>query len=178
MPPYIFLFGIGITVVVGIVGGIIFYKLIRWWEQWRRVRRMRWGIKAEKRIDSILRSYGYDVTGVQKPLSMTMYVDGKDVTYQVRPDAIARKKKSIYVVEAKTGTYASSPFYSSTRRQMMEYYHSAPFDGVLLVDADARTVKVVTFPRAPTIRRGGFLRSMLAFLVGACVGAAMIYWVL
>ena len=45
----------------------------------------------------------------------------------------------------KTGAAAPRLEVSATRRQLLEYLHAFGVDGVVLVDADARTVQHVAF---------------------------------
>jgi hypothetical protein len=71
------------------------------------------------------------------------------------------------VAEVKTGTLAPRIETATTRRQLLEYRVAFAVDGVLLVDADAGTVRRVEFPLplARPARRAAWL------LLGIALGA-------
>jgi len=161
------------------LGGLLFYQAFSWWDRFCFGRRMKRGVKAEVKAEKILRRYGYKVTAVQQPTTMAMKVDGKTKTYEVCPDAIARRKKRLYLVEVKTGARAVDPLFRETRRQLLEYYHGFPVDGVLLVNADAERVHQIEFSSKAVHRPSFLFRKMVAaFVVGAAFAAGLILWVI
>ena len=166
MPIYV------IIIISCLLSIAIFVWISRKWKRYRLYRRFRKGVSAEALGEKILKSYGYEVTGIQKSITMTIYVDDKPRNYEVRPDGIAKKGKELYLVEIKTGNRAVDPLYSYTRRQLLEYYYSSCIDGVLLVNADLRKVQVIRFPRNPTQKHGKFLPYFITFALGAFCGAS------
>ncbi len=150
---------------------IVFYLISKWRRRSSCRRRFKHGINAEKHIEGILRSYGYEVVGLQKSIPMVAYVDGERLDYKVRPDGIARKGVHEYFVEMKTGAYAVNPMYSNTRRQLLEYYYNSSVEGVLLVNGDSGSVQLVQFGGENVIeyeeRKGRSIAVFVAFLLGA-----------
>ncbi|MGM0439530.1 MAG: hypothetical protein ACQEP8_00260 [Chlamydiota bacterium] len=162
-------------IIASSLASIIGFVIIsRWWRRFCLHRRFKRGARAEARAEKILRSYGYQVAGVQKSIRMVMYVNGRRLVYDVRPDAMAKKDGRLFLVEVKSGATATNPMYSHTRRQLLEYYSSFHADGVLLVDADKHHVHTIDFDGALIPRRRSFGPIFIAFLVG--IGMAAVYF--
>ncbi len=167
-----------IILVCCIASILLFYLLTKWWRKVTIRRRFRHGIKAEAYVDRILRSHGYQVHGVQQPITMTAYIDDEKVDYKVRPDAVASKDGREYLVEMKTGKVSINPMYSNTRRQLLEYYYSAPGDGVLLVNGDSGTVKKVSFKESveqEIEHKSSYYKTIISFFLGALI-SALVFW--
>jgi len=158
-----------------ILGAFLFHRASGWWERRRVYRRRQHGLRAEAKVTKILKRYGYKVRGIQPSLSMAMVIDHRKVSYQVRPDAVAKKKGLWYLVEVKTGRTATNPVFTETRRQLLEYYYSMPIDGVLLVNADAGTVHSIRFSGRNTKSHQHWCRLFFFFLLGAITGIAAVY---
>ena len=86
-----------------------------------------------------------DCEKVTRQLQFALEVDGAPVVAAVRADYIVRAGGRRWVAEVKTGRAAPSLATATTRRQLLEYQHAFGVAGVLLVDADARTVQRVDF---------------------------------
>lgn len=167
--PALLIVGIG-----SVAGAFLFYWINRLWMQWRIFWRRRHGLRSEAKAGSILRRYGYKLRGTQYNTKMTMLINGRRIRYSIRPDGIAKKRGRWYLVEVKTGKTAVNPLYRETRRQLLEYYHSLPVDGVLLVDADKQTVQNIRF-RGKNIRaKTSKLYVLLAFIAGIALTLALL----
>ena len=166
-----------IILICCIVSIVLFYLISRWWRRLSLRRRFRHGIKAEAYLERILRSRGYQVLGVQKPITMTAFVDNEKIDYKVRPDAVASKGGKEYFVEVKTGKRSVDPMYRHTRRQLLEYYYGSPGDGVLLVDGDSGSVHTVRFQESlvrDIQEKSYFFKVLAAFFLGA-LGSAVFF---
>jgi len=104
------------------------------------------GRRGETRALRLLRRRGYRVLAREVRATVRVRVDGHDVDYDVRADALVRRWWRRYVVEIKTGGGAT-PANRATRRQLLEYACAFGVRGVLLVDADGGRIHRVTFPR-------------------------------
>jgi len=160
---------------VGILGGILAFYILLWMQRYRRLFRLRHGIKAEAKIEKILRSYGYRVVGIQRPIEKKMSIDGIEHTYQVRPDAMAERAGKVFFVEAKTGSRAPSPFFSHTRRQLLEYYYGENVDGIILLNADEGTIQQIIFPGGRVVTINNRMLLLLSFLMGVLLTAVGFY---
>jgi len=97
----------------------------------------------------------------QVPAIWWIEVDGAMIESEVRADLLVARDlveadtggggaeagaEERFVAEVKTGSKAPDPNFPATRRQLLEYAHVfAPY-GVLLVDAEAGTIREVCFP--------------------------------
>ena len=84
----------------------------------------------KKSAELLLKESGYYLEETQKGSKLSMWVNGKQFSYLVRPDAFASKDGKRYLVEIKTGKVATDPKHSATRRQLLEYYHGFDVEGV------------------------------------------------
>jgi hypothetical protein len=97
----------------------------------------------------------------------------------VRVDYVTRRRGRLYGVEVKTGERATDPLHRPTRRQLLEYSRVFGFDGLYLLDMDARRLMQVAFPRQGRTRSSGpavLLSLVLGFLLGAVALAAVARW--
>lgn len=164
-----------------LIGVVVALALRRFWRRWRLLRRFQKGHAGEQAAEKLLVRLGYEMVAVQKKMMMTIIINGRQVEYEVRPDALVRKEGSLYLVEVKTGGTATDPLYSHTRRQLFEYYHGLPVDGVLLVNPEKKRVDDIRFAteRAPAVIYGAPTRWwivgwVVAFLV--LLGAIGYIW--
>ena len=139
-------------------------------------------IDGEAGAFALLEREGYAVLERQVPGTWTMRADGEPVTFGLRADYLVARGGRRYIAEVKTGRLAPRLSHGPTRRQLLEY--SAAFDvhGVILVDADVRTITHVEIdlfaerlPRRGPLRHAGTLAivAMVLFSIGVVVGTAM-----
>lgn len=130
--------------------------------------------RGEARAEGLLSGRGYEILGRQATGSWTVRVDGSDVPVEVRADYLVERGGRRFVAEVKTGHAAPRIQSSATRRQLLEYRFAFEVDGVLLVDAEADTVREVVFPLPSTplpSRLVGRVLAVLAFVAGLTLGA-------
>jgi hypothetical protein len=140
-----------------------------WLRGVRRRRRFARAAAGEREAIGLLEAHGFVIEGAQVAGSYELAVDGAPLTAAVRADYVVRAGSLRYVAEVKTGRVAPSLATATTRRQLLEYQHAFGVAGVLLVDADARTVQRVDFGRRASRPIG--LVVVLAALVAGAVGA-------
>lgn len=146
---------IALTLLSILFGVYLFFRISRKWRQVVTNRRCRHGLKAEKKAGSILKAHGYELIQAQQDVKATIEIGGRKHKYTIRPDGIARRGHKVYAVEVKTGSIATNPLSSNTRRQILEYYYYCHVDAVLFVDADSWSVQEIAFPHrfTPTSNR-------------------------
>ncbi len=109
-------------------------------------RRIKSGRKAEKKGRKILERAGYRIVSVQPEVMTRYYVDGNPVKYKIKTDYLVKKGLAYYAAEVKSG--GAVEFNNiNTRRQLLEYDFNYRVKGLLLVDADSRTIHAVNFKR-------------------------------
>ena len=116
-----------------------------WIRGHHRRRRFARAAAGEREAVALLEAHGFLVEGAQVAAEYALEVDGAPVVAAVRADYIVRAGGRRWVAEVKTGRAAPSLATATTRRQLLEYQHAFGVAGVLLVDADARTVQRVDF---------------------------------
>lgn len=145
----------------------------------RAKRRGRRAVMGEKEAQALLRAAGYRVCDTQLRTQHPVVIDGRTTQFEVRADIIATRGTKRYVVEVKTGQEAPSLSVAATRRQLLEYAVTFDADGLLLVNAQARSIHEVTFPRlrAGARSRGGPTRAFASgALCGLSAGAIAVAW--
>lgn len=133
------------------------------------------GAAGERRAEGILARRGFRVLQRQAVARYPLGVDGVAVGVELRADLLVEDDHGRYVAEVKTGALAPRLETATTRRQLLEYRIAFDVDGVLLVDADTATVRLVEFPLAGRPRAlvaPGRLAWLLAGLVVGALGAA------
>lgn len=108
-------------------------------------RRQRVASAGERHAETLLKRAGYRVTGRQVTRHWTLWVDDTPLRVSARADLLVKGPGGRFVAEVKTGAQASRPTRPATRRQLFEYLHVFPVDGVLLVDMHNERIRTVTF---------------------------------
>lgn len=142
-----------ITVPVWAVFGlvIVILVLLLWVSRSRsRVgrnnrRRQRVAGVGERRAEVLLHRAGYRVVDRQVTRHWTLWVDDRPKRCSARADLVVEGHGGRFVAEVKTGSTASRPTQPNTRRQLLEYLHVFPVDGVLLVDMHRERIREVSF---------------------------------
>jgi len=122
------------------------FRLSRWWRAHLLGGRRRRGARAESRAFALLERHGYRIVRAQETAVGFVVVDGDELTFDLRADAIVEKDGERLVAEVKSGGDADVTA-RSTRRQLLEYAYTYGLDGVLLVDMEAERIVRVEFPR-------------------------------
>lgn len=124
----------------------------------RRVAQQRMGraLVGERRAAELLERAGYSITGAQVPTRYALQVDGASEVFEVRADYLVEKDGRSWVAEVKTGAFAPRLETAATRRQLIEYAVAFRATGVLLVDVEAKRIRVVELPLLlPAATAGG-----------------------
>jgi len=114
--------------------------------RWERRRRWARGRVAESIAPAVLKQSGYEILAAQMPGTYTLTVDGQAMNVALRADFIVARQGLQYVAEVKSGRSAPQLSTAMTRRQLLEYLIAFPVDGILLVDAENRTIHEIQFP--------------------------------
>jgi hypothetical protein len=128
-----------------LVGALLFYWITKFILKFRLKRRFDRASEGEFEAQNLLAEHGYQIEQIQKTAKLSMWINGELFSYLVRPDAFATKENLKFLVEIKTGKIATNPKNTSTRRQLLEYFHGFQVDGILLVDADLRKIHRIHF---------------------------------
>ncbi|HVJ90830.1 MAG TPA: hypothetical protein VM580_13585 [Labilithrix sp.] len=134
----------------------------RWTNLWRMRLRMARAAEGEREAVAILERHGYSVEGAQVTSSYVIEVDGAPVEIALRADYVVRRGPERYIAEVKTGRVAPRIETPATRRQLLEYLVAFGASGVLLVDAEAKRVRLVVFPMPKSARDSGAIFWLLA----------------
>ena len=149
---------------------LLFARLVLWGSKLRQNRitkkRFKHGAKAQAKAEQFLIKKGYDILEQEHSLPAKIKVDGQDNDYNLRIDYLVTKFGRIYGVEVKTGEKAIDPLYKATRRQLLEYSWFGDFDGLFLLDMDAKQLSKIHFPHR---KRASWL---WIFALGFVLGAA------
>lgn len=132
-----------LLLVTGVWVGI---RLARWVLRRRVARSRRVGARGAARALRLLEAAGWRILEREVAARGVVRVDGVELEYVVRADALVRRRRRTYVAEFKGGAGSSRITSRATRRQLLEYAVLFDADGVLLVDADAGRVHEVEFP--------------------------------
>jgi PD-(D/E)XK nuclease superfamily len=159
-----------------LVGGWLAIVSWRWVaRRWRAAllsRRFARAQRKEREAPRLLRRAGYTVLASQVEREFSFWVGGEPVLVHLRADYLVSKRGRLYVAEVKSGQRAPDPTERATRRQLLEYRAAYEVDGVLLVNAEARSIAEVRFPRLAATSSRGF---GLGFLAGMA-GSSLFFW--
>ena len=133
------------------------------------------GVDCEAIVDSgAYSAYPFSacLEAAQVATRYAIEVDGTPLEIALRADYVVARDGERYIAEVKTGEVAPRLQSPGTRRQLLEYSIAFRASGVLLVDAETRSVHRVAFPAAPgTQRRSPFVWA-LAFAAVVLAGIA------
>lgn len=133
----------------------------------RLIKRVHHAIRGEQQAESLLINAGFSILEKQKCSKLSMWVNGEEYIYDVRPDIFCEKKGAVYLVEVKTGIKATDPTSTATRRQLLEYFHGFAVDGVLLVNPENNEIHEISFSRTQKIKQSLVKMWIFAFILGA-----------
>jgi hypothetical protein len=170
---------LAVVVLVGffaLVGIVLFARAALGRRRTRR--RFERGAEGEREGAVLLERAGYAIEAAQAAVRYAVDVDGVLAEVALRADfVVVSRDGERFVAEVKTGRVAPRLETAATRRQLLEYQHAFDVEGVLLVDADARTVQRISFrpasacgPRSRLVPRASTLAFVAA--LGAIVLAA------
>ena len=141
---------LSISQLAGIIAFIILIVILSVWIKqllyaWKIRRHFRKGKRAEKGAKKVLKKNGFKIHEEQVALSHIFRVDQEQVKIDLNADFLVSKDGLKYLVEVKSGESAPSVRNKETRRQLLEYHHINPCDGLLLVDMANKQVRRVYF---------------------------------
>lgn len=128
------------------------------WRRRRMRRRLARASAGEREAVALLADHGFVVEAAQVTGSYTLDVDGVHIPVALRADYMVTRGRERLIAEVKTGRLAPRLDTPATRRQLLEYQHAFDVDGVLLIDADGRSVRRIGF--SCSSRGGRALRSI------------------
>ncbi len=134
-----------IALLSALVGAFLFHWVTRFLLRLKLKKRFDRASLGEKEAEDLLEEWGYKIEETQTSSRLSMWINGEEFSYLVRPDAFAVKEDKRYLVEVKTGKQATNPKNTSTRRQLLEYFHGFDVEGVLLIDADLKKIHQIHF---------------------------------
>lgn len=142
----------------------------------RRARRRRAARaqRAERDAAGLLAAHGFAVLGRQVRQSWALSVDGQELPFTLVADYLVERGGQRWVAEVKTGERNLDLRHGPTRRQLLEYREAFAADGVLLVDAEGRTLRSVRF-RGGVEGRGParLVLSVAVFVAGVAAGLTL-----
>jgi hypothetical protein len=148
--------------------------LKRWSDRRARRRRAARAQRAERDAAGLLEARGFEVLGSQVRQSWSLMADSEELQFTLVADYVVERQGRRWVAEVKTGERALDLRHGPTRRQLLEYRQAFAVEGVLLVDAEGRSVQRVHFRDA---RAPGGARRLVAFGVGLISGLSLAgYW--
>jgi hypothetical protein len=130
--------------------------------------------RAERDAAGLLEAHGFLVLGRQVRQRWALSVDGRELPFTLVADYLVEREGQRWVAEVKTGERCLDLRHGPTRRQLLEYREAFAADGVLLVDAEGRTLRSVRF-RGPSEGRGRrrFALALVTFSIGLALGLTL-----
>lgn len=138
---------IGMLAVLLLLAGWGGHRLRRAQQGHRLQRRAARGREGEQEAERLLKRQGYQVLDRQVTQESGLWVDDDYHPVKLRADFLVEKGGETFVVEVKTGEVAPDPTSAATRRQLLEYAHAYPVDGLLLADMNEGTLRRIVFER-------------------------------
>lgn len=133
-------------IVFGVLTGIFLtINVIRYLRKRKLIKRIKKAKRSEYKAIRFMESNGFEVIGLQKKCVYTLFIDNKPHKITVKADMIVKKGNKIYVAEVKSGEKVTSPKYTDTRRQLLEYYMVYRPSGLILVDMEKQELRTVEY---------------------------------
>lgn len=154
-------------------------RLRVWFDRRARQQRAARAQRAERNAAGLLEAHGFAVLGRQVRQSWALSVDGQELPFTLVADYLVEREGQRWVAEVKTGERGLDLRHGPTRRQLLEYRQAFAADGVLLVDAEGRSLRSVRFRGAAEGRgasRAGVLPAvalLAVFGVGLAAGLTL-----
>ena len=123
---------------------ILFSVTLRYYTRWMGTRRRQRGLRAERNAESLLARNGYKVQLRNPKLKGHVIIDGERHATTLHGDLVVRRSNKQFLVEVKSGQYASATR-EATRRQLLEYWLNSEYDGMLLVDTQEGSIQSISF---------------------------------
>ena len=157
---------------------LVALRLRRWSRSRRARRRARHAVSGERTAERLLLQAGFTIVDRQVGHRWLIAVDDDTITAGVRCDYLVARDGERWVAEVKTGQGAPRLDNPATRRQLLEYQVAYDAAGVVLVDADAGTLRAVRFELGAAARSAEApphapARPWRWLLAGVAVGAAI-----
>ncbi|MCG1012675.1 hypothetical protein JT739_08695 [Tepidanaerobacter sp. GT38] len=128
-----------------LIGIFLTIVLIKYIQRWKLKKRLQKAKKSEYEAIKLMKKYGFEILDLQKKYAYTLYVDDKPHKVTVKADMIVKKGNKIYIAEVKSGDKVTSPRYTDTRRQLLEYYMVYRPSGLILVDMEKQKLRTVEY---------------------------------
>ncbi|WP_213974017.1 hypothetical protein [Tepidanaerobacter acetatoxydans] len=128
-----------------IIGAVLTVNILKYLRRYNLKKRMQKAKKSEYKAIEFMQNKGYQILDLQKEGSYTLFIDDKPHKITVRADMIVKKDNRFYVAEVKTGEKVTSPKYTDTRRQLLEYYMVFKPNGLILVDMERQKIRTVEY---------------------------------
>ncbi|NLZ53929.1 MAG: hypothetical protein GX892_12445 [Thermoanaerobacteraceae bacterium] len=133
-------------IVFGVLIGIIFtFNVIKYLRKRKLRMRVNKAKKSEQQALRFMENNGFEILDLQKRCVYTLLIDNKPHKIAVKADMIVKKGNKIYVAEVKSGDKVTSPKYTDTRRQMLEYFMVYRPNGLILVDMEKQKLRTVEY---------------------------------
>ncbi|MHB1312373.1 MAG: hypothetical protein ACYC3L_10170 [Gemmatimonadaceae bacterium] len=175
--PWLILTLLALGIALGVwLGGRVrrFWLRRRLARQWTRARR------GEEQARPWLERHGFTVLDEQVNQPAFLDVNGEASPFTVRADYLVERHGVRAVVEVKTGAVAD-PSSRGTRRQILEYAWVYGVSEVYLFDADAERLHRIGIPASVAASAPAPWMSwpvVMAFAIGAVLGALGVWWLL
>ncbi len=102
------------------------------------------GDNGEKVARKYLEKEGFKDIKSQKQFAVTYFLNGKKISFDIKPDFVAKKKGEDWIIEVKTGSVATLKK-SETRRQILEYSYAFKDYRIALFDATNKKFYEIDF---------------------------------
>ncbi len=131
---------------------------------------LKFGSQRSPQLDpqaiNILQDAGYQVRKRHKQRRVSMFVDGRKVSFDISPDAFAMKDNRNYLVKVRRGGPENDVTHPEIRRELIEDFHNFPVDGILLVNLDRYNVNNIRFTYKALRKTKYFFMIIMAFFLG------------
>lgn len=129
-------------VLIGIFLTINLFKYLKRWKLKKRIEKAK---NSEYKAIELMKNRGFEIIDLQKECAYTLFIDNKPHKVTVKADMIVKKGNKIYVAEVKSGEKVTSPKYTDTRRQLLEYFMVYRPSGLILVDMEKQKLRTVEY---------------------------------
>ena len=135
-----------LALVSAIAGALLFYVIRKAFNRLKISRRFRKGARGEEWAKEYLIKNGFTLREEEKTRFFWLLDNGHKKKFTIRADFLVEKNNRKALIEVKTGSVATDPAYTATRRQIFEYACYYGVDDIYLLNAETRSLHLISFP--------------------------------
>lgn len=170
----------GDTLVLYLLIGLFLFLIVRNLPFFRRKKELEDDLEIQGEVPTILREHGYEVIREKEKVPIYIDVSGEELESRLYIDYVARYEDEWYIVIVARDRKPLRFSGAGIRDFFLSYYLLYQPNGILYVDREKRTVKVITFDYPDVSFKPSTSRGVMvgAWILGVVILIMLFFWLL